>query len=115
MGRGWKHLRTNWMYWRFRYVTRNRLRLRNWWSHHRLGRPGARSVPYSGVRGRGTASVLRYTDSSSRRSWLIFLVMTAMLTAVHMAVAKGVLAGSIGGVVDTVIVVGALYIALRAL
>ncbi|HEX8917512.1 MAG TPA: hypothetical protein VF898_03335 [Chloroflexota bacterium] len=74
MKRLWNRLYNNHIiYWRFRYVTRTRLRLQSW---YRRRRPG---VPTRQYRPRASASVVRY--QTSRRSWLILALMVCALTA----------------------------------
>src|SRR5690349_931542 len=73
--RVWKSFRVNMMYWRFRYVTRNRLRLQSWWNARR--RPARPTSPY---RERGSAMYAYARPSVNRRSWLALLVMVGLLT-----------------------------------
>jgi hypothetical protein len=108
MSKLWKDLKVNFMYWRFRNITRNRLRLQSWWASRR-GRSGASPVY------RPRASALHYPRSSTRtrRSWIALLVMIALLTAVSVAGKQGAIPPGIGWAVDALVVVGCLYWAMR--
>jgi hypothetical protein len=107
MSKLWKDFKINFMYWRFRNITRNRLRLQSWWNSRR-GRGGA-SPAY-----RPRASALYYPrPRASRRSWIILLVMVILLTAVSVAESQGDVIAGVGYTLDAVIVVGAIYLALR--
>ena len=64
MGRVLKNLRINFMYWRFRYITRNRLRLQSWLR---------RKQPTHGYRPRANAAVVYHR--SGRRTWGFLLAM----------------------------------------
>jgi hypothetical protein len=107
MNRLWKSLQTNMMYWRFRYITRNRLRLQSW--YHRR-RPATRQ-PTTAYRPRGTASAV--LQRSPKRTWAILLAMVVLLTTltalVHHVVINPTLVYGIGAL----IVVAAVYLALR--
>lgn len=72
-------------------------------------------MPYSGARGRASAGQVQYAVGSSRRSWFALLGMVALMTVVHVAVGKGKLVGGLGGILDTLIIVGAIYYALRGI
>jgi hypothetical protein len=105
----WKDFRTNMMYWRFRYITRNRLRLRQWW-HRRRATP--RAVPrYGGYRERGTA----YSSyrSTRQRTWIALGAMIVLLTALKVGVDQTTINPGLVYAVGTLIVVGAMYWALR--
>jgi hypothetical protein len=108
MNRIWKDFRTNLMYWRFRNITRNRMRLQSWWRARRQPAPerAARSYRPPG----GAAWVYR---RSSRSSWIALLVMVALLTAISVLAGRGYLNPSLGYALSTLVVVGALYWALR--
>lgn len=109
----WKTLRTNMMYWRFRYITRNRLRLRSWWSRRRQpGRPSmASSYPYSPARARGTAF---YVHSRSRaHTWIALAIMVVLLTALTVLVNQRYVNPAIVYAAGSLIVVGSVYWALR--
>jgi hypothetical protein len=75
MSKPLKSLRTNMMYWRFRYITRNRLRLQSWWNRRRQPKRVAPAV----YRTRGAASQVRYR--TARRTWIAVLLMVSLLTA----------------------------------
>jgi hypothetical protein len=111
----WKNFRTNMMYWRFRHITRNRLRLRNWWLRHRPSRGTTRTtmrnVTYSGVRGRGSASVVY--RGSSRRSWIALAAMVIALTALEYGGGRSGLDSTLQYILGTLVVVGTIYYALR--
>jgi hypothetical protein len=110
MIRLWKRLRTNMMYWRFRYVTRNRLRMRQWWSRHKPARRPARPV-YSGARGRGTAAFVYH--GSARRSWTAMAALVILLTALTYLVGKTYVNPGLVYLAGTIVVVGSIYYALR--
>jgi hypothetical protein len=76
MSKPGKKFRTNLMYWRFRYVTRNRLRLKSWWNRRR--QPKRATTAY---RPRGYASQVKYR--TGRRTWIAVLVMVCLLTALR--------------------------------
>jgi hypothetical protein len=105
----WKDFRTNMMYWRFRYVTRNRLRLRQWWNRRRSGSfSSAAPNPYRGQTG------YRPTYRSSRqRSWIALGAMVILLTALTIGVEQTTINPGFVYLVGTLIVVGAIYWALR--
>lgn len=92
------------MYWRFRHVTRNRLRVQNWM---RRKRP---ATPY---RPRATAAtVYRH---SSKRVWIALLVLVAILTLLGQAGSRYGLNPMLVYVLSAVVVIGSLYWAVRAL
>lgn len=105
MGRLWKNLRTNSMYWRFRYITRNRLRLQSWWARRRQPRP---ADPY---RPRGSAA--RVYRRTGRRTWTALLVMVALLTAISTESSRLNMSGGIDYALSILVVIGAVYWALR--
>ena len=106
MSKLWKDLKVNFMYWRFRNITRNRLRLQSWWNGRR-GRGARRAY-------RPRASALYYpTARASRRSWMALLVMVILLTAVSVAGSQGMILPGVGYTIDALIVVAAIYWALR--
>lgn len=121
MSRILKDLRTNFMYWRFRYITRNRLRLQSAWYKRRQPRPGARSFrPAPGafrggvgtVRERGTAQYV--VRRAARRTWIVLLVMVALLTAVSYLGQHGYIAGSLVYPLQSLVVILSIYYSLRA-
>lgn len=102
MIRLWKDFRTNLMYWRFRHITRNRLRLQSWARHR-----GAVPVP------RNRASATYVYHHSSRRAWVALLIMVALLTAIQVLPRYVALAPSLGWGLSALVVVGAIYWALQ--
>ena len=101
----WKDLRTNLMYWRFRNITRNRLRLQSWWYRRRN--------PVQQYRPRGTATFVY--RGSSRKVWVVLLLMVALLTAVSVAKSSIGLNPTIAYLLSACIIIGAIYWALRGL
>ncbi len=113
MSRRLKELRTNWMYWRFRHVTRNRLRLRSWWSRQRhsphLG-AGRTSGSFQ-TKPRGSASYVHFR--SARKTWIALLGMILALTALSALVQRSYVNPGIVYLVGTLIVIAAIYWAMR--
>ena len=72
-----KRVRVWWMYWRYRNITQRRQRLQMWMNRRRAPR-SPRPGPY---RARGLGSTPLY-GTTSRRSWLPFLVMVVCLTLI---------------------------------
>ncbi len=103
MNRYWKDFRTNFMYWRFRHITRNRLRLKTWYSRRRA--PAAPSRP------RGSAS--NVYRRSSHRPWIALLVMVVLLTVIGVLPRYVALSSSLTFGLSALVVVGAIYWALR--
>lgn len=99
-----KELRTNFMYWRFRYITRNRLRIQSWWARRRQ----PTRQPY---RPRASAQFVRHR--SGRRSWISLLVMMVLLTALQVWSHHMLINPSLVYLLGTVIVVGTIYWTLR--
>jgi hypothetical protein len=105
----WKDFRTNMMYWRFRYVTRNRLRFRQWLNRRRSA---PRAVPsYTGYRERGAA--FRVYRSSWQRSWAALGAMVILLTALKVGVDQTTVNPGLVYALGTLVVVGCIYGALR--
>lgn len=102
MSRIWKDFRTNLMYWRFRHITRNRLRLQTWARHR-----GSVPVP------RPRASAAYVYHRSGRRVWIVLLVMVALLTAIQVLPQYVALAPSLSWGLSALVVVGAVYWALH--
>lgn len=117
--RVWKNLKTNWMYWRFRYITRNRLRLRSWWNHRRSSLPGTRSpglrmqTPGNTYRPRASAQYI--TPRSSRRAWGLLLVMVVALTALSAWANSTYVSPALVYAIGSLVVVATVYTALRGL
>ena len=109
-----RDFRTNLMYWRFRNITRNRLRLKTWWARRRVSpRAGARSRfgGYAPYRERGTASYVY--RGSQRRSITALLAMVILLTALTTAARYVYIVPGLAYLAGALIVVGAIYWALR--
>lgn len=106
----WKEFRTNMMYWRFRHITRNRMRLRSWWQRHRPRARGAVPRP-SMYRERGQASVVY--RGSTRNSWTALLAMVSLLTALSVYVNHIFVNSGFVYLIESLIVVGSIYWALR--
>lgn len=106
----WKDFRTNLMYWRFRHVTRNRLRLRSWWQRRRTPRTPAGYTPY---RARGVSSRPTYSAHSARRSWLSLTALVVLLTALSVGVRQTYISPGFVYIIGSLIVVGCIYWALR--
>lgn len=102
MSRIWKDFRTNLMYWRFRHVTRNRLRLQTW---------ARRRGPVPVSRPRGTASAVYRT--SGRRTWIALLVMVAVLTALQALPQYVAIAPSLVWGIGALVVAATIYWLLR--
>lgn len=103
MSQIWKNFRINLMYWRFRYITRNRLRFQSWYRRRQPARP----------RYRPRASATSVYHRSSGRAWIFLLALVVLLTAInvvgnHYNVGSGLLYA-----VSTLVVVLAIYLALR--
>jgi hypothetical protein len=111
----WKDLRTNMMYWRFRHITRNRLRLKNWWSRTRPSgrRPRIRSTTYPRSMERGSAA--RVYRGSQRRSLTAFAVLVLLLTALSALAQHVYITPGLVYLMGTLIVVGSIYYALRGI
>lgn len=112
--RWWKDLRTNMMYWRFRHVTRNRLRLRAWMAARRRRPPqaaygGRQAVPF---RPRGVATAVYY-GRTQRRTWIAVGAMVVLLTALKTAAQQTYINPSLAYGAGALIVVAAIYWALR--
>ena len=106
MSRAWKSLRTNMMYWRFRYVTRNRLRLQSWWYRRRHSQPQAPSS----YRPRASATYVAY--GTRRRTWIALIVMVLLL-AILRTYGNTYISPSLVWPLETLVVVLAIYWALR--
>jgi len=99
----WKKFRTNLLYWRFRYVTRNRLRLQQVFNR----RTAPTAVPY-----RGRATALYPGARASRPTWIAFLLMVCVLTALQVGEARALISHSLM-LAGTIIVVGAVFYYLQ--
>jgi hypothetical protein len=103
--RRWKNFRINLMYWRFRHITRNRLRLQTWYRSRRR-------QPVPSYRPRGSAiSVYRH---SARRTWIILIALVAILTALRVLSWHVTIGSSLVFTLDALAVVLAVYLAIRA-
>ena len=96
------------MYWRFRHITRNRLRLQSWWTRRRQISAAPAARPY---RPRGVATTVH--RGSSRRTWTALIVMVSILTALRVLAAHVLISGSLLYAVGALTIVGAIYLALR--
>ncbi|MGH2447996.1 MAG: hypothetical protein ACRDFS_05270 [Chloroflexota bacterium] len=104
-----KSLRVNLMYWRFRYITRNRMRLQAAWYRHR--QPHNRTYAQQQFKPRGSASTLY--RSSATRTWIIFVAMVIILTIFSVAGTQTTVNGTLLYGLMALTVVGAIYLALR--
>jgi|SRR5579875_786478 len=102
----WKNFRVNLMYWRFRHITRNRLRFQAWMRQRR-------QTPVTGFRPRGSARIVRYHNS--QRTWVIFLIMVAVLTALQVAGSRSDISGTLLWGLSGLTIVAAIYAALRSM
>ena len=105
MIRLWKNFRINLMYWRFRHITRNRLRLQSWWNRRRQ--------PVLAYRPRGAAAFVY--RRSTRKTWLLVLALVAVLTAITVAGHRSPLSPTLIYVLQAVVIAGAMYWAIRRL
>jgi len=101
----WKNFRVNLMYWRFRHVTRNRLRFQAWLRQRR-------TPPSLGYRPRGSARVVRY--HSPQRTWAVFIAMVVILTALQVLGGQSEINGTLVWGLSAVTVIAALYAALQS-
>jgi hypothetical protein len=105
----WKSFRVNLMYWRFRYITRNRLRLQAWWNTRRR-----QQTPAGAYRPRASAMYYPVGPSSSQRhSWTAFGAMVLLLTALTTLAGQVYIAPSLVYAIGTLILVGCIYWGLR--
>lgn len=121
MNKLWKDFRTNLMYWRFRHITRNRLRLKSWWARRR--QPGNRAklytadrtrgyAPYGyGSRERGTAAYVY--GRSQRRSLIALAAMVILLTAASATAHRVYISPGIDYAINSLIIIGCIYYALK--
>ena len=110
MSKAWKNLRTNMMYWRFRFVTRNRLRLHAWWLARRG--PKLHAVP-TYPRDRGMS--YRPYHHSSRDTWITLLVVVALLTGLKVLASRVFVYPSVMYALGAAVVIGGVYLTLRRL
>lgn len=103
MIRLWKNFRINLMYWRFRHITRNRLRLQSWWNR--------RQQPARVYRPRGSAAFV-YRRSSGR-AWIGLLILVSAMTAVTVIGRQLGLGGTIIYLLNITLIGGAIYWAVR--
>jgi hypothetical protein len=112
--RPWKALLTNMMYWRFRYITRNRLRFRSWLARRRQSSAPSYPGPTSRVtrfRPRGSAS-FTYSHSPAR-SWGALIAIVVLLTALSVLANHVVVPSFLVYGLGALIVVGILYWTLQ--
>lgn len=105
MSRMLKDLRTNMMYWRFRYVTRNRLRLQSAWYRRRQPRPVYRP----------RASATFVYRRSTRKLWIALLVMVGVLTALSIASQRQLLSPTLSYAASSLVIIASIYWALKNL
>lgn len=75
----WNELKTRWMYWRYRNITRNRQRMQLKWSARRNRNP-----VYMAPTGRGIRPVRPGFATGIGRTWsLLIIVSLAMATLQH--------------------------------
>src|SRR5437660_4043607 len=105
--RWWKELRTNFMYWRFRHVTRNRLRLKSWWARTRPSgrRSRPRGIAYARPMERGLANRVVYR-SSQRQSLIAVAGLVIGLTALTELARHVFISPGIVYLVGTLVVIG---------
>jgi hypothetical protein len=105
----WKDFRTNLMYWRFRHITRNRLRLRQWRNRRRSSpRLAAAYSPY-----RGRPMYTPVYGASRQRSWIALGVMVVLLTGLSVGAQQTYINPTFVSLIGTLVVVGCVYWALR--
>lgn len=104
MKRYWKNIRVSFMYWRFRNITTRRMRLMSWVRRQR---------PASPYRERGTAT--RVYRHSSNRTWVLLVAMVLILTGLGYLGAHYSVNSMLIYVVSVAVVLGSLYLAIRAL
>ena len=100
----WKDFRVNLMYWRFRHITRNRLRFQAWFRQRRQPRA-------FGYRPRGGAAFVY--RRSGRRTWTALLVMVCALTALRVLSWHVDISGSLVYLLSALVIIGTFYWALR--
>jgi hypothetical protein len=96
------------MYWRFRNITRNRIRVQSWLRRRQNGRQ-----PPQMYRPRGAAAFVY--RGASRRSWIALLALVVGLTALTAAARQVFIYPSLVYALGSLIVVGCIYWALRGL
>ena len=104
MIRLWKNFRVNLMYWRFRHITRNRLRLQSWYR---------RRQPVQGFRPRGGAAYVH--RRSGRRSWIALFLMVVALTAVRVWGNHSSVSNTLVWILIVAVIAGTLYWAIRGI
>ncbi len=80
-----KKLREEWMYWRFRNITRNRQRLRIWLRQRRPSRAKVNTMPHPRARGAALYSPYRTTGN---RGLLFVAIVAAVLTVANVALPR---------------------------
>jgi len=80
-----KRLREEWMYWRFRNITRNHQRLRIWLRQRRPSRARVQTMPHP--RARGAAQYTPYRQTGNRGLLFVALV-AAVLTIANVALPR---------------------------
>jgi hypothetical protein len=111
MSRIWKGVKVWFLYWRFRNITRNRLRLQAWYRKRQpMGGYRPRGISYDT---RPRASAAYVYRRSSGRSWALLLGMVVILTLLRYLGNQGELSSTLVYALSTLTVVLALYAALR--
>ena len=103
-----KKLQENWLYWKFRFITRRWLEMKRFWRERRA----PRAYPMSAARFRGLSSVNPYVRGGQRatRGIAYVLVLSAALTALQEAVKSQ---GLSFGVLFLLIVLAVTYVFAR--
>ena len=104
MIRLWKNFRVNLMYWRFRHITRNRLRFQSWYR---------RRQPVQGFRPRGSAAYVH--RRSGNRSWIALFVLVAALTALRVWGNHSSVSNTLVWILSIAVIAGILYWAMRGI
>ena len=110
MSKLWKDFRVNLMYWRFRHITRNRLRFRQWRNQHRSpSRPVTTPNPY-----RGYAATAPLYRRSRQRTWIALAALVILLTGLKVGVEQTIVNPGLVYALGVLIIVGCTYWALRS-
>lgn len=74
----WRELRTRWMYWRFRNITRNRQRLAARWATRRSRGRAQQTTSYRGIRpAAGTGA------GRTARTWILLILAVVGMAVVQ--------------------------------
>lgn len=104
----WKELRTRWMYWRYRYITRNRQRMVARWSYRR-SQPALRHHYHP--RGQSEYTTGRQSNRP-RQTWLVLVVTVLAIATFQYLAGRYGLARDLIFLVDVGILILA-YVAWR--